>query len=101
VREECGLELPASALRLAGVISIDLGKRRTGVLLLVFTAECEQVALTSAAEGTLEWHRLAELDGLPLVPDLAWLLPRIWNARMVFAHYGYDAAGRLVISPVE
>src|SRR5919201_1256123 len=35
VREECGLELPASALRLAGVISVDLGAGRVGVLLLV------------------------------------------------------------------
>src|ERR671932_2701824 len=30
VREECGLEVPASALRLAAVISIDLGEGRTG-----------------------------------------------------------------------
>jgi 8-oxo-dGTP diphosphatase len=100
VREECGLDLPGPALRLAALISIHLGEARTGVLLLVFTASSEQEAVfTPSAEGTLEWHALSELADLPLVPDLRWLLPRVWDPDVLFARYSYDAAGRLLISP--
>jgi hypothetical protein len=101
VREECGLDLPASALRLAAVISIDRGQARTGVLLLVFVARVEhQNQLAPSAEGTLEWHPIAELDGLPLVPDPPWLLPRIWGTDGEFARYSYGASG-LEISPAD
>jgi 8-oxo-dGTP diphosphatase len=103
VREECGLELAGWALRLAAVISIDLGKGQTGVLLLVFVADWPPDASThgDSAEGTLEWHPLSELEALPVVPDLRWLLPRIWDADILFARYSYDAAGRLQIAPAE
>lgn len=103
VREECGLDVPGSALRLSAVISIDLGEGRTGVVLLVFVADWPRDASTlgQSAEGTLEWHPLSELGALPVVPDLRWLLPRIWDSGVLFARYSYDAAGRLVISPVE
>jgi 8-oxo-dGTP diphosphatase len=100
VREECGLHLAAP--RLAAVISMDLGQGRAGILLLVFVADIdEQPRLTGSAEGTLEWHPLSEAADLPLVPDLRWLLPRIWDADVLFARYSYDAAGRLQISPAE
>lgn len=103
VREECGLEVAGSTLRLAGVISIDLGEGRAGVLLLVFVGDWPQDAPPpgSSAEGTLEWHPLTELEGLPVVADLRWLLPRIWDPGVLFARYSYDAAGRLQIAPAE
>ena len=103
VREECGLDVPGSALRLSAVISIDLGEGRTGVLLLVFVAEwlLDAGSPAQSGEGTLEWHPLSELDALPVVPDLRWLLPRIWDPGVLFARYSYDAAGRLQIAPAE
>jgi 8-oxo-dGTP diphosphatase len=103
VREECGVDLPGSALRLSAVISIDLGEGRTGVLLLVFAADwpADGLAVSESAEGTLEWHPLSELEALPVVPDLRWLLPRIWDPGVLFARYSYDAAGRLQIAPAE
>jgi 8-oxo-dGTP diphosphatase len=103
VREECGLDVPGSALRLSAVISIDLGEGRTGVLMLVFVADWLADAATpgQSGEGTLEWHPLSELEALPVVPDLRWLLPRIWDPDVLFARYSYDAAGRLQIAPAE
>jgi 8-oxo-dGTP diphosphatase len=103
VREECGLDVPGSALRLSAVISVDLGPGQTGVLLLVFVAEWPEDASLAgqSAEGTLEWHLLSELEALPVVSDLRWLLPRIWDPGVLFARYSYDAAGRLQIAPAE
>ena len=103
VREECGLDVPGSALRLSAVISIDLGAGQTGVLMLVFVADWlqDELGIGQSAEGTLEWHALSELDGLPVLPDLRWLLPRIWDPGVLFARYSYDAAGRLQIAPAE
>jgi 8-oxo-dGTP diphosphatase len=101
VREECGVDLPGSALRLAGVISIDLGEGRAGVLLLVFVGEWQSDLFEASAEGALEWHLLSEVEALPVVPDLRWLLPRIWEPGVLFARYSYDAAGRLQIAPAE
>ena len=63
VREECGLDLPPSSLRLAAVISIDLGPARTGVLLLAVLLFVTQV---------YPWYFLWPL---PLVTVLGWRSP--------------------------
>lgn len=103
LREECGLDLDQSALSLAAVITVDLGISRSGVLLFVFVATTDQQAVVASVEGTPEWHPLNALDGLPLVPDLPWLIPQIWSeerdSRILFARYSYDASGRLEIHP--
>jgi hypothetical protein len=67
----------------------------------VFVADCDAGTPRWSREGSLEWHRLTELDGLPLVPDLPWLLPRIWDTGVLFARYSYDPSGRLEISPPD
>jgi 8-oxo-dGTP diphosphatase len=101
LREECGLDLETSALSLAAVITIDLGAASPGVLLFVFVAAVAEQPVVASAEGTPEWHAIADLAALPLVPDLTWLVPRLWDpdrgSRVLFARYRYNAAGEIEI----
>jgi 8-oxo-dGTP diphosphatase len=74
VREETGLDVPN--LNLRGILHVDEGADRPGVLVFVFVGRTQQREVVESHEGTLHWvsmHRLHELD---LLPDLPRLLTR-------------------------
>jgi 8-oxo-dGTP diphosphatase len=98
VREETGLE--AANLRLCGVIMIDTGET-IGIGLYVFRGDYAGGEVQSSPEGVAEWIAKSDLSRLPLVPDLAVLLPRVLNHREddppFVAHYYYDDQDRLQV----
>jgi len=98
VREETGLEV--ANLRLCGVIMIDTGET-IGIGLYVFRGDYAGGEVQSSPEGVAEWIAESDLSRLPLVPDLAVLLPRVLNHREddppFVAHYYYDDQDRLQV----
>ena len=76
--EEAGLT--SGDLRLVGTVVIDSGEN-PGILLFVFRGECPQGNRALSSEGELEWLPVDNLVGLPLVEDLAVLLPRVLEHR--------------------
>jgi 8-oxo-dGTP diphosphatase len=77
-REETGLA--PEALRLAAIIHV-IGE--PAVLLFVFLGDLADGELHPCDEGTFHWFSRAALDdpALPLMPDLPFLLPRLWACR--------------------
>lgn len=98
-REEAGL-LPRE-LTLAAVVHVDGGDPLLGVLFFVFTGRVEETTVRESAEGTLEWHPLANLPAAQMAPDLPVILPRLLSlppaAPPLFLSYSYDESDRLVI----
>jgi 8-oxo-dGTP diphosphatase len=98
VKEESGLMV--TNIRLRGVYNIDAGKE-TGIILFIFTCITPSREVTECSEGTLHWVPLDEVDKLPLVEDLPYLLPRLFgptaNDTILFAHASYDAADQFVL----
>lgn len=72
--EETGLV--SSGLSLCATLIVDASEE-AGVGIYVFKGEYESGTLAPSAEGLLEWRRIEDLAGLPLVEDLAVLLPKI------------------------
>ncbi len=97
--EETGLD-PA-CLWLCGTITIDT-QQVPGIGLFVLRGDCESGEPRSSLEGTPEWVPISKIQELPLVEDLAILLPRILAMHPgdppFSAHTAYDAAGRMVIT---
>jgi len=99
LREETGLE---ANLWLCGVVTIDVQPER-GVVLFVFRGEARgpDAPLRPSREGVVAWVPLKDWRQLPLVEDLPVLLPRVLATRRgmppFFAHYRYEADGRLQI----
>ena len=102
VREETGLTVKNLALR--GIVNVDAGDT-AGVIVFVFSAEYVAGEPLPSQEGTPEWIGREQLDELPLVDDLPFLLPRILDAALddppFFAHTRYDAHGHPVIEFAE
>lgn len=98
VREETGLEV--ANLRLCGVIMIDTGET-IGIGLYVFRGDYVGGEVKPSPEGVAEWIAKSDLTRLPLVPDLAVLLPRVLSHREdefpFVAHYYYDDQDRLQV----
>lgn len=96
LREEAGLEPPA--LRLSGVLAVDAGPD-TGVAVFIFTGELPSGEVQPSPEGTPEWLPVNRLGDLPLVEDLAILLPRLLaqspGVPPFFARSYYDDQGEL------
>jgi len=76
VAEETGLEV--RSLRLAGLLHATEAGEAEGVLVAVFTAEADRRAARASAEGEPVWVAPEAVLGLPLVPDLPALWPRLW-----------------------
>ncbi len=98
VREETSLTVRNLTLR--GVVNVDADDS-AGVIVFVFSAEYASGEPVSSEEGVLEWVRRDQLDKLPLVDDLPFLIPRILDTAPddppFFARTCYDEADRLVI----
>jgi len=100
LREETGLT--RTDQRLAGVVTVSTGTS-PGIGLFVFVGEADPAAVLSGPAGTLEWVPLTEIEHLPHVQDLPFLIAQAvksWqDGGVFFAAYRYSAAGELVISP--
>lgn len=97
MQEETGLDV--SDVRFCGVIHVDAGAEKSGILVFVFTATATTRDFTDSDEGTLEWIPRSRTLDLPLVEDLPILLPLLFEdsppARPFFAHASYDADDQL------
>ncbi|GAB4399519.1 MAG: hypothetical protein OHK0052_23030 [Anaerolineales bacterium] len=93
LREETGITVP---LHLCGLMMVDTGGN-PGVALYIFRnleEDAPHGALLPSEEGTLHWVSPAQLESLPILPDLPQLLPRVlawqpgsapFSARLTFA----------------
>jgi 8-oxo-dGTP diphosphatase len=72
VREETGLDVPDLTLR--GLLHVDEGADRPGVLVFIFVGHVQQREVRPSAEGTLHWVPFARIGELTLLPDLPPLL---------------------------
>jgi len=98
--EETGLK--SVDQRLAGVVTVDTGTS-PGIALFVFVGQADPATLQSGPAGTVEWVPLAEVEHLPHVQDLPFLIAHAVESRrgggLFFAAYRYSATGELVITP--
>ena len=100
VREETGLEI--RDVRLRAVVHADAGDPTVGILFFVFTADADAFEVHESEEGTLEWVPADHLPMGEMVEDLPLLLPKVLHMGPTdppfFAHYGYDAENRLLVT---
>jgi 8-oxo-dGTP diphosphatase len=98
LQEETGIDV--SDLWLCGVITIDTGEQ-IGIAVFVLRGESERQPVQPSPEGAAEWVEIARLGELPLVEDLAQLLPRVLQMKPgdapFAAQYSYSPAGELAI----
>ncbi len=73
ISEEVGISI--DQLTLCGIIMIDVG-RSPGIGLYVFVGEIDDCASRGSSEGIPEWIQIDRLEDVPLVEDVAILLPR-------------------------
>ena len=86
VHEEAGLALADIVLR--GVVNIDTGPERPGVMIFVFCVATATRAIHDSAEGHPQWIPTAEIAHYPLVDDLYHLLPlALGDGPPFFGHY--------------
>lgn len=102
IREETGLVV--SQVQLRGITHIDPGND-PGILLFIFTAISESRTFVPCDEGTLEWVSLRRVDELPLVEDLAFVLPRLFGNEKTdlpfFAHVRYNDVDQMLMTFAE
>ena len=98
LREETGLTSPN--LSLCGILSVDT-QTNPGVCVFIFTGDCLEGEPEHSDEGSLEWIKLSEVNKIPLVGDLRWLLPKIMTYKqgfqIFFAQSSYDKSGNITI----
>ncbi len=99
LQEETGLS--SHSLRLCGTVTIDT-HQNPGIAVFVFTGDQYQGILKTSDEGTLEWVDIDQWQQLPLVPDLAVLLPRVLGFKAgdnpFSAHTHYDGDGMMQVT---
>ncbi len=95
LKEESGLS--CTDLHLCGTVMIDVDEQQ-GILMFVFSGKNVSGTLTHSEEGQLEWVSTADFPSLSLVEDIPLLVGKIRQqpTTLFFAHYGYDADGKLV-----
>jgi 8-oxo-dGTP diphosphatase len=102
ILEETGLRVPA--LRLGAVYNIDSGEA-SGITLFVFIGHSQAREVVESDEGTLEWVAIDQIETLPLVDDIAIILPRVLALRPddppLFVHVSYDLHDQLVMRFAE
>lgn len=99
VKEETGLDV--NDLKLAAITNIDAGETSLGVMVFTFIGWIDKRQTISSAEGELFWVPVDNLVKINLVPDLEWLLPKLFVDRPrkwpLFLHYNYNDVDELVI----
>jgi 8-oxo-dGTP diphosphatase len=98
VQEET--ELTPVKLTLRGVVNIDTGMDeqgpRPGVLMFVFTGECDAQDVPPGPEGAPAWLPVDALDNYPLVDDLYALIPlALGDGPVFYGHYSPRPDGKL------
>lgn len=92
--EETGLKPPD--LMLCGIVIVNT-QRNPGVCIFVFKGECLEGEPKTSTEGTLEWINISSINKISLVPDLPYLLPKIFSfhrySKTFFARSLYDEQG--------
>lgn len=98
ILEETGLAV--SALRLGAVYNIDSGEA-SGITLFVFVGMSEAREVIASEEGELQWVAIDQIAALPLVGDIAIILPRVLALRPddppLFVHVSYDDADQMIM----
>jgi len=94
LEEEAGIK--CKDLHLCGIVAIDVEEKQ-GIMMFVFTGSKIDGELQGSAEGTLEWIRIDQIDELPIVEDVPFLVKMIQSDRRIFnGHYSYDQNGKLI-----
>jgi len=92
ILEEAGLTV--TNLQLRAIYNID-AKATTGIVLFVFTADCDTREVIANDEGTLHWIPQNDVSQLDLVEDLPIILPRVLGMGKtdapLFVHVSYDS----------
>ncbi len=98
IGEEAGLVV--EDLHLCGIVNAPAASGQ-GVMLFVFKARTEQLAVRASQEGSPEWVPCDDLPTDELVPDLPMLLPRVVEHSPCrppfYAVYRYGTDGSLRI----
>ena len=97
--EETGLI--AHGLWLCGIVTVDI-KTNPGVGIFIFTGEYTEGEPISSNEGNLEWITATQINNIPLVEDLPYLIPKILEMKpgdLPFsARSRYNEHGNIIIS---
>ena len=97
--EETGIN--PSNLWLCGTLTVDT-QTNPGVCVFMFRGECEDSALKTSPEGSLEWVDRSSINQLPMVADLPVLLEKILEMKIgdlpFSAHSHYDQTGKPIIT---
>lgn len=92
--EEAGIK--CTDLHLRGIVAIDVEDKQ-GIMMFVFTGSKIDGELQSSDEGTLEWIYIDQIDQLPIVEDVPFLVKMIQSDNRIFyGHYSYDQNGKLI-----
>jgi 8-oxo-dGTP diphosphatase len=102
ILEETGLT--PEGLRLCGVVNVDLGEE-LGIGLYVYVGEIRSGDFRSSPEGEPCWIPLDQIDQMPVVEDIPFLLPmalKSYADMLPFsAVYSYNGEGKLSIKFAE
>ena len=97
LKEESGIT--DVELDLVGQIMIQISES-AGVAIFLFRGNYERSDFVSSHEGTLEWIKISDLNKIPIVEDLSFLLPRVISHHpcdaMIIGKYSYDDHGKLL-----
>jgi len=99
IREEAGLDVPD--LRLRAVIH-ESGLMGEAWCVFVFAGETPSRALRPAPGHEVAWHDLAAVGSLPLVHDVAVLLPHVFaSGDPIFVTESYDGGDRRLVLAID
>ncbi len=87
-------------LKLCGTITINTFSP-TGILLFVFSGTYNGQVIKDSKEGKLEWVNINEIDILPLVEDIPYILPKVMqfvkDGELFWGYSHYDENEKLIV----
>jgi 8-oxo-dGTP diphosphatase len=96
--EESGLS--KISLNLCGTIAINTSSP-TGIILFVYCGNYNGQAINESKEGKLEWVIIDEIDALPLVEDIPYILPKVLqfvkDGKLFWGYSHYDKDEKLIV----
>ena len=97
--EEAGIT--CQELHLCGLVAIDT-TQNPGIMMFVYTTRGIEGEVTESAEGELAWFTPAELNGLPCVEDIPFLVQKCIKYNVgdepFDVLYKFDVDGQLLIT---